>query len=38
MEWLLFSKDFLPESDDFQEVVKGRLMVVKAKYVPRLCL
>lgn len=34
----VFSKDFLPESDDFQEVVKGRLMVVKAKYVPRLCL
>lgn len=29
---LLFSKHFLPESYDFQELVKGRLMAVKAKY------
>lgn len=29
---LLFSKNFLLESFDFQEVVKGRLMVVKAQF------
>lgn len=29
---ILFSKNFLPVSYHFEEVVKGRLMVVKAKY------